>query len=94
MKIIVLGYTRNSGVSQGNQRPFDFAQVFVATKLEPVSTPNFQRNSKGFEPQTMQLDLSAVQKFSTIEKFPVELELETSVQFVRGEPQTTVVGFK
>jgi len=84
MKAIVTGVQRNSGIRKADQAPFDSCSVDLLVPLQPVTTPNFQRKAYGFESKTMPLEVNAFSKFAKyLDKFPLELELETGTFFNR-----------
>ncbi|MDR3412614.1 MAG: hypothetical protein P4L87_17010 [Formivibrio sp.] len=90
MKALVLNAVHMEGTKKDTGKPYDFYQVSIASKFEPVALPNMNKTGFGVEVQQIPLSRDCFNKFGTF-TLPCELDLVTDVVPRFGRMQTEVV---
>ncbi len=85
----VTGIKRIHGV--GAKGPYDFAELFVLSKIETGKFGAATIEGGGEEPVGMEVAPEAVAQFDGV-AYPAELALKTEPRNVRGEWKTCCVG--
>lgn len=96
MKMLVAGVKRMSGARGSKSgQPFDFAEVYGLTVIEPVQNDKVRIQGHGYEPAKVPCDEGAVSVFRQYEgKFPLLLDLELDVVPFQGRFESIVTGVR
>jgi len=96
MKVHAIGITHMFGISfkknpQGQK--YDLTRLKVLRPVEPTGGDNFTLHGYGFEVTDLEVEATAMTKFSQV-PFPCELELVIEQRLGRRGAEQIVTGFK